>query len=109
MSNIVSITPACNMGSATIVEVNGREIPNVLDVECYESAEGIRVTLVFMAAQANYIGQNAFRDPEIVGLIPTEVTPGHPPQRNPPPSRWRRFKAWCRRMAAAYERWENDY
>lgn len=86
MSNIVSVTPGIG-ASASVIEINGREISDVLSIDTIVSGTGYEVTMTFFAAQANYVGQNARRD-----KIPGAAKP----------------KGWWARMAAAYEKWQSE-
>jgi|SRR6478736_1111485 len=100
MSNIVTIVRNPN---DTQVEINGREIMDVLFV-CTPDSIGTpgpkEVTITFKAAQLNIVGVNAQRDTFFDGR-----------DNGPKPlTLWQRFKAWWKRRADAFEAWQNgDY
>lgn len=95
-SNIVTIVRNTD---DTQVEINGREVPDVIEVhEVMGINGGHKVALVFMAAQVNIVGVNAVRDAHFIH------------RDNGPQSKrgwWQRFKAWWQRTESAFEDWQN--
>lgn len=101
-TNLVSVVPMSN-GTDVQVEVNGREICDVIECKHVRLADGsYKVALIIGAAQVNVVGANAFRDPEFA-----QTAHANAQARQRPASWWQRFKNWYAGRERAFEQWQN--